>query len=73
MHTLSPTGSLYTQQNQTHSPGLGAADPQPSPAGPRTYLDLAPVGLRFREAQSGLEGGGGGGRLVGTRDQRSGE
>lgn len=36
-------------------------------------LDLAPVGLRFREAQSRLEGGDGGGRLARTRDQRSGE
>lgn len=36
-------------------------------------LDLAPVGLRFREAQSRLEGGDGGGRLARTGDQRSGE
>lgn len=75
MHTLSSAGSLYTQQRQapqSRAGRCGGSSAQPR-RGPRTYLDLAPVGLRFREAQSRLEGGGGGGRLAGTRDQRSGE
>lgn len=73
MHTLSTAGSLYTQQAKPTVQDWTLRILSPARLGPRTYLDLSPVGLRFREAQSRLEGGGGGGRLAGTRDQRSGE
>lgn len=52
MHTLSTAGSLYTQQAKPTVQDWTLRILSPARLGPRTYLDLSPVGLRFREAQS---------------------